>query len=339
MTSYGTTLSEFENSSSRPTRFLDLVAPKLQMVEDELRRNFVSPIRTINEVGEHIMDGGGKRLRPLLLLLCADMAGYKGTRDVTYGVVVEFIHTATLIHDDIIDEAAVRRGKTSINYQWGNHLTVLVGDFVYMHAMSIALAEGDLDILRLLSDITLRMTEGEILALEKNGRTDLTLDDYFEIVVRKTAALFAGTCRIAGHLVDLPEASRKALFDYGHNLGVCFQLIDDLLDFTSSTEVLGKPVVSDLKEGKLTLPLILALLHATDDERRLVERIASDRSLGSASPADVIAIANKHGGIAETRKIAREYAARARAALATFAPSPAREALEFALEFVMSRDR
>jgi octaprenyl-diphosphate synthase len=183
------------------------------------------------------------------------------------------------------------------------------------------------------------MTEGEILALEKNGRTDLTLDDYFEIVVRKTAALFAGTCRIAGHLVDLPEASRKALFDYGHNLGVCFQLIDDLLDFTSSTEVLGKPVVSDLKEGKLTLPLILALPHATGDERRLVERIASDRSLGSASPADVIAIANKYDGIAETRKIAREYAARARAALATFAPSPAREALEFALEFVMSRDR
>ncbi|HSP34136.1 MAG TPA: polyprenyl synthetase family protein, partial [Thermoanaerobaculia bacterium] len=190
---------------SRAERMIELVSPKLQMVDEELRRNFQSHIKTIGDVGEHIMAGGGKRLRPALLLLVSNMLRYDGYRDVIYGAVVEFIHTATLVHDDIIDEAAIRRGRTSINYRWGNQLTVLVGDYIFMHSMSMALAEGNLDILRLLSNVTIRMIEGEILGFEHNGRTDLSIDDYFDVVTRKTAALFGACCRIPAYLVDLPD--------------------------------------------------------------------------------------------------------------------------------------
>ena len=320
-------------------RLLDLIAPKLELVEEELRRNFQSRITTIRDVGEHILGGGGKRLRPALLLLVSRMLKYDGYRDVVYAAVVEFIHTATLIHDDIIDEADVRRGRTSVNYGWGNNLTVLVGDYIFMHSMAMALAEGNLEILRLLSDATIKMIEGEILGTEHNGRTDLTVEDYFDIVGRKTAALFGATCRIPGYFTELPESSAAALQTYGYNLGVCFQLIDDLLDFTSSTEVLGKPALSDLKEGKVTLPLILAMPRATPREREIITRVATNKSFDGIDPAEILAIVNRYDTLEKTREIARDYANRARTALVPFADSQAKEALEFALDFVMERDR
>jgi octaprenyl-diphosphate synthase len=323
---------------SRAERLVDLIAPKLQLVEEELRRNFQSQIQTIHDVGEHILGGGGKRLRPALVLLVSKMLRYDGYRDVIYGAVIEFIHTATLVHDDIIDEAAIRRGRTSINYRWGNNLTVLVGDYLYTHSMNMALAEGNLDVLRLLSNVTIRMIEGEILGLETNGRADITRDDYFEIVSRKTAALFGACCRIPAYLVDIPESSATSLFNYGFNLGVCFQLIDDLLDFTSSTEVLGKPALSDLKEGKVTLPLLLALPRATESERAMVARVASTKTFDS-DPAEILRLVQKYDTLDETRAIARDYAGRARTALVPFADSPAKEALEMALDFVLDRDR
>lgn len=320
-------------------RLLDLIAPKLQLVEEELRRNFQSTIKTIDDVGDHILGGGGKRLRPALLLLVAEMLRYEGRRDVIYAAVIEFIHTATLIHDDIIDEADVRRGRTSINYRWGNNLTVLVGDYLYTHSMNLALAEGNLEVLRLLSNATIRMIEGEILGLETNGRADLTVEDYFEIVERKTALLFGACCRIPGYLVDLPESSAGALQTYGFNLGVCFQLIDDLLDYTSSTEVLGKPALSDLKEGKITLPLILAMPRATERERDIITGVVSRKSLDGVDPQEILDIVERYQTLHETREIARDYANRARTALEAFSASPAKEALEFALDFVMERDR
>jgi octaprenyl-diphosphate synthase len=324
---------------SRAERLVDLVAPKLHLVEEELQRNFQSQIQTIHDVGEHILGGGGKRLRPALLLLVSKMLRYDGYRDVIYGAVIEFIHTATLVHDDIIDEAAIRRGRTSINYRWGNNLTVLVGDYLYTHSMKMALNEGNLDVLRLLSNVTIRMIEGEILGLETNGRADISRDDYFEIVGRKTAALFGACCRIPAYLVDLPEASAASLFNYGFNLGVCFQLIDDLLDFTSSTEVLGKPALSDLKEGKVTLPLLLALPRATETERAMVARVASTKTFVDSDPSEILRLVHKYETLDETRAIARDYAGRARAALVPFAGSPAKEALETALDFVLDRDR
>jgi octaprenyl-diphosphate synthase len=327
------------DQASRAERLIELIAPKLLLVDEELRRNFQSQIKTIGDVGDHILAGGGKRLRPALLLLVSKMLRYDGYRDVIYGAVVEFIHTATLVHDDIIDEAAIRRGRTSINYRWGNQLTVLVGDYIFMHSMSMALAEGNLDILRLLSNVTIRMIEGEILGLETNGRADLSIDDYFDIVSRKTAALFGACCRIPGYLVDLPESSATALFNYGKNLGICFQVIDDLLDFTSSTEVLGKPALSDLKEGKITLPLILTMPRATKSERETIEGVAASKSFDGMNPQEILDIVHRHGALEKTREIARDYAQRARAALEPFPPSPAREALELALEFVLERDR
>ncbi len=325
--------------AARAERLIELVAPKLVLVDEEMRRNFQSHIKTISDVGDHIMAGGGKRLRPALLLLVSKMLRYDGYRDVIYGAVVEYIHTATLVHDDIIDEAAIRRGQTSINYRWGNQLTVLVGDYIFMHSMNTALGEGQLDVLRLLSNVTLRMIEGEILALEHNGRTDLSIDDYFDVVSRKTAMLFGACCRIPGYLVDLPDATAGELFNYGRNLGICFQIVDDLLDFTSSTEVLGKPALSDLKEGKLTLPLILTMPRATKAERETIERVAHTKSFDGMDPQAIIDIVRRYGAVDETRRYAREYADRARAALEPFAPSPAREALLIALDFVLERDR
>jgi octaprenyl-diphosphate synthase len=320
-------------------RLLDLIAPKLEMVEEELRRNFQSKIKTIHDVGEHILGGGGKRLRPALLLLVSKMLRYDGFRDVVYAAVVEFIHTATLIHDDIIDEADVRRGRTSINYGWGNNLTVLVGDYIFMHSMRMALAEGNLDVLRLLSDATIKMIEGEILGTEQNGRADLSVDDYFDIVSRKTGALFGATCRIPSYLVDVPETHATSLFNYGYNLGVCFQLIDDLLDFTSSTEVLGKPALSDLKEGKMTLPLIMALPRATARERELITRVATHRSFDDVDPSAIVDIVHRYDTVDSTREIARDYANRARRSLDPFPDSPAKETLDMALDFVMEREK
>lgn len=320
-------------------RLLEPISPKLQLVEEELRRNFQSQIKTISDVGDHILGGGGKRLRPALLLLVSDMLGYEGYRDVVYAAVVEFIHTATLVHDDIIDEAEIRRGRTSINYRWGNNLTVLVGDYLYTHSMNLALAEGNLDVLRLLSNVTIRMIEGEILGLELNGRADLSIDDYFDIVTRKTAALFGACCRIPGYLVEMPDSQAAPLFNYGLNLGICFQVIDDLLDFTSSTEVLGKPALSDLKEGKVTLPLILALPRATQRERELVAHVASRKSFDGVSPNEILDLVDRYGTLDKTREIARDYAARARKALEQFPDVPAKDALEVALDFVLERDR
>lgn len=335
----GPRLSTTEQPVLRPERFLELIAPKLELVEQELRKNFASPITTIEEVGHHILAGGGKRLRPALLLLSARMLGYDGPADVVYASVVEFIHTATLVHDDIIDEAALRRGRTSINYRWGNHLTVLVGDYLYTHAMKMALDEGRIEVLRLLSSITIGMIEGEILGLERTNRSDLTESDYFDVVGRKTAALFGGSCRIPGYLVDLDDASARALYDYGYSLGVAFQLIDDLLDFTSSEEILGKPALADLKEGKLTLPLILALRRANERERRLIERVMVQKSFEEIDPEAILDLVHRYDGADQTRDIAREYSDRARASLSLFGPSTAREALEYACEFVLYRDR
>jgi len=327
------------DQSVRAERLLELVAPKLQLVEEELRRNFESQIRTIHDVGEHILGGGGKRLRPALLLLVSKMLRYDGVRDVVYAAVIEFIHTATLVHDDIIDEAAIRRGRTSINYRWGNNLTVLVGDYLYTHSMNLALAEGNLEVLRLLSKVTISMIEGEILGLETNGRADLSIDDYFDIVGRKTASLFGACCRIPAYLVDANESTAAALHNYGFNLGVCFQLIDDLLDFTSSTEVLGKPALSDLKEGKATLPLIIAMPRATAAERDVIARVATTKSFDGIDPMQIVDIVTKYDALDETRAIAREYAERARLSLEAFPHSDAKETLELALDFVLDRDR
>jgi len=333
------TLAETVSAGSPIGQVLELIAPKLELVEQELQKNFSSRIRTIQDVADHVLEGGGKRLRPTLLLLVSRMLGYEGRKDVVLGAVIELIHTATLIHDDIIDDSAIRRGRASINYKWGNHLTVLIGDYLYTHAMRMALDTGDLEIVKTLGSATIEMTEGEILGLENNGRADLSKLEYFDLIGRKTAALFGTSARVPAMLVGLDETRQRKLFDYGYKLGVAFQLVDDLLDFTSSTERLGKPALADLKDGKATLPVILALSRANETEHRKIETVLRTKSFDEVDPLEVQEIVTRHGAIDETRAIAREYARDCKRCLSEFPDSPVRDALEFAAEFVLDRDR
>ena len=326
-------------ANPRFARAYDLISEKLALVEKELLLHFRSSIPTIDGIGTYLASGGGKRLRPALLLLSSRLLGYdEGEKDVRYAAVIEFIHTATLVHDDIIDEARLRRGRTSANARWGNNLTVLFGDYLYTKSMGIALDEGDLTILKVLSDTTLSMIEGEIIAIEKTGDVQVTREEALDIIRRKTADLFAAACCLPAHFAprgDLFAAERLA--EYGRCLGVAFQLIDDLLDYTGSEASIGKPVLNDLREGKLTMPLLLSLPRATAAERAAVATVVKEREFRSVDPAEILSIARRHDGIAGTRALARDYAGAARVALGSFPDSEAKEGLLLATESVIDR--
>ncbi len=326
-------------ANPRFARAYDLIADKLARVEEELLLHFRSPIPTIDRIGSYLASGGGKRIRPALLLLSARMLDYEqGEKDVRYAAVIEFIHTATLVHDDVIDEARLRRGRTSANARWGNNLTVLFGDYLYTKSMGIALDEGDLTILKVLSDTTLSMIEGEIIAIEKMGNVQVTREEALDIIRRKTADLFSAACRLPAHFAprgDLFAAERLA--EYGRCLGVAFQLIDDLLDYTGSEEAVGKPVLNDLREGKLTMPLLLAMPKASAAEREMVVTVARDRNFKTVESGQIISLVERANGIAETRALARDYAAAARVALEAFPDSDAKEGLLLATESVVDR--
>jgi octaprenyl-diphosphate synthase len=320
-----------------PARFLDLVAPKLAATEELLRRHLDSDVPFIHKAGAYLAQGGGKRVRPALLLLASRLLGHDSEEEVTYAAVVELIHTATLIHDDIIDHAALRRGRTTLNHLWGNNLTVLLGDWIYTTAMRMALSHGRLEVVERLCGATLRMTEGELLAYERLGAIDLPVEEYFEIVDRKTAHLFAAACSIPALIPPQRPEAGQVLHRYGRALGVCFQLVDDLLDFTAREEELGKPVLSDLKEGKLTLPLILALPRIDAGRRGLVEAVLAERGFGQVAPEEILELVEREGTIEEVRELAERYAAEAKAELEIFPPGDARDALEFAPDFLLHR--
>ena len=232
------------------------VREDLEAVEREFARQVQSQVHVIPEIGNYLLKSGGKRVRPAVLLMSARLCGYSGPRAIMNAAVVEFIHTATLVHDDIIDDADVRRGRKAVHSQWGNDVTVLAGDFLYIKSMAMALTQDTLDIVRLLCDVTLRMIEGELYQLTKNGVVDLSEDEHFEIIRRKTAYLFGGCAQIGGMLGEVGAEKEQALREYGFSLGTMFQLVDDLLDFTGAAEALGKPIGGDLREGKITLPII-----------------------------------------------------------------------------------
>jgi octaprenyl-diphosphate synthase len=327
-----------------PERFLAMIGDKLAATEEVFRAHLASDVPFIDHAGDYLATSGGKRMRPALLLLAARLLGHDGDEEVTYAAVVEYIHTATLIHDDVIDHATLRRGRTTVNELWGNSLTVLLGDWLYTNAMRMALSHGNLEVVRALCDATLKMVEGELLALQRLGSIDLTVDEYFGIIERKTAHLFAAACSVPAlipaappGLGMAPEAARRALERYGRSLGTCFQLVDDLLDFTASEAELGKPVLSDLKEGKLTLPLILLLPRVSPSERRLVQRVLEDRAFERVSPEQVLDVVEREGTVDEVEEMAHDFAEEARLALEPFAPSDAREALELAPDFVLNR--
>jgi len=326
-----------ERPPPSPERFLALVAGKLAATEEIFRHALDSDVPFIHEAGAYLCDGGGKRVRPALLLLCARLLGHDGEEEVTYAATVELIHTATLVHDDIIDHAGLRRGRPSVNRLWGNNLTVLLGDWIYTLAMQKALSHDRLPVVQRLVAATLKMVEGELLALERLGAMDLSVDEYFRIVDRKTAHLFAAACSVPALIPPSRPAAGEALARYGESLGVCFQIVDDLLDFTAREEELGKPVLSDLKEGKLTLPLILLLPRVDAARRRAVARVLEDRDFRRTAPEEILELVEAEGTIEEAAEMAEERARRARREIEAFPPSDARDALVYAPEFVLAR--
>ncbi len=320
-------------------RFLGLIADKLEQTEQVFRDSLGSDVPFIAAAGDYIFRGGGKRMRPALVLLTAALLERDGDEEVTYAAVVELIHTATLIHDDIIDHAELRRGQPTLNRVWGNSQTVLLGDWLYTTSMQMALSHGNLEVVRRLCEATLRMTEGELLALDRLGAIDLTHEEYFEIVERKTARLFAAAASVPALMAPArPEAAQR-LAAYGRALGICFQLVDDLLDFTAREGELGKPVLSDLKEGKLTLPLLLALPRIDDGRRQAIKTVLEDGSFERVEPQALLEIVRAEGTVDETRQLAEEYAEAARRELEVFPDGLAREALETAPDFVLNRRR
>ncbi len=318
-------------------RFLELIADKLVATEEVFRENLDSDVPFIHLAGDYISQGGGKRIRPALLLLSARLLGHDSDEEVTYGAVIELIHTATLIHDDIIDHASLRRGQPTLNNLWGNNLTVLLGDWLYTKAMQMALHHGEIEVIRRLCDATLRMTEGELLAFQRLGAVDLPVDEYFSIIDRKTAYLFAAACSIPSLIPPQRPDAGQILARYGRALGTCFQLVDDLLDFTARESELGKPVLSDLKEGKLTLPLLLLLPRVATADRRRVEMVLEDRSFSRVAPEEILGLVRAEGTLEEVREMAEGYAAQAKRELGFFPPGDARDALELAPDFVLHR--
>jgi octaprenyl-diphosphate synthase len=296
----------------------------------------------VGEIARYLLGGGGKRLRPALLLLSARYAGYQGQGAIHLGAVVELIHSATLIHDDVIDGADMRRGRPSANSRWGNHRSVLAGDWLYMQSFRMALAERNFKVLDILIDLTQNMVEGEVGQLSSLGRMDMGEQEVVELAAAKTACLFSGCARLGAVLAQFSDAEEQALADYGHNAGVAFQLVDDLLDFTASPTQLGKPVLSDLKEGKVTLPLIYALESALENDgaagRRMVKAVLDEKGFQSVRPEEIAALVRDSGALDRTRRLAHEYAARAKACLNGRGETEYGRALCAVPDFILARE-
>lgn len=317
----------------------DLVREDLRGVEKAIDVEAVASVETVTTIGKYLQQSGGKRLRPALLLLCARFSGGGGKTAIQLGAVVEMIHAATLVHDDVIDVAQTRRGRPSANVQWGNHTCVLAGDWLYMQAFQVALRERNFHVLDLLISLTQMMVEGELIQLDRIGRINITEADCMELVDRKTACLFTACARLGAVAAGAESAAEDKLGEFAWNLGMAFQLIDDLLDFVSQEDTLGKPVGGDLKEGKVTLPLVYALEKASDTERCLVETVLSDRSYDAVSFAEIFAMVERHGGIQRTRERAQHFTDRARQIVAEFPESPYQRALFTLTDLVTERDR
>ncbi len=307
----------------------------LLQVEHTMERHLRSEVNLIPEVIQHLIGSGGKRFRPLLLLVTSDLCGYRGPRRYTLSAVIEFIHTATLLHDDVIDQAETRRGRTSANNIWGNAASVLVGDFLYSQAFRLMAADGDLAILQLLSGTTNTMSEGEVFQLVKCGDAGLTEQDYLTIIEKKTSVLMAATCATGGILGQAGPEATQALQRVGMALGSAFQITDDTLDYVAREEEFGKAIGKDLAEGKITLPLIYALSRCSAEEKRRAEDLLRAREEGGAG--EILDLIQKYGGIWYAQERARRFIEEARAALFTFPNGPARAALSSVADYVIGR--
>ncbi len=316
----------------------ELLREDLVAVEQELGRDAASSVSTITEIAEYLREGGGKRIRPSLLLLAAHQLGYTGQGAIRLGAVVEMLHTATLVHDDIIDGADKRRGRPSANTTWGNEKCVLAGDWLYMQAFKVALEERNLRVLDLLIGLTQQMVEGELLQIQKLGKS-VSEAEYYDLIFRKTACLFSVSMRLGAVLAGASEAAETSLATFGRAVGLAFQIVDDVLDLTASEEVLGKPVASDLREGKATLAVIHAADHGTAADRKAIRRVLDDRSFENVSRQQIREILVRNGSVEYAMAAADRYAEQSRQALAPLPESEYKRALLWVPDFVVAREK
>ena len=315
----------------------ELVADDLGRVNETILRRMSSREPLIPELAKHLTASGGKRLRPMLTLASARLCGYGGSRHVLLAAAVEFIHTATLLHDDVVDGSDLRRGSPTANAIWGATPSVLVGDFLFSRAFQLMVEAKSLPILSVLADAAAVIAEGEVMQLLTSRNTGTTEDAYLDVVMSKTAALFAAATRIGAVLTDRPSAEEDALKSYGRNLGIAFQLADDVLDFTARKDDFGKSVGDDFRDGKITLPIVLAYRRGTEDERMFWRRTVVDGDQREDDLSRALELLRRHGTLADTLERAGHYGAIARDAMAIFPPTPEKDALLALIDFCIDR--
>ncbi|NOZ79796.1 MAG: polyprenyl synthetase family protein [Acidobacteria bacterium] len=313
------------------------VAPRLGEVQQFLDRELDQALPPVREIAGYVLGSGGKRVRPALVLLISRMLGYSGERDIRYAAVIEMIHTATLIHDDIIDESDLRRGKPTANRKWGNQGTVLVGDWLYTRTMDLSLELGDVEVMRLLTSATLQMIEGEILADHVRGVLELDEDTYMDITRRKTAELFSAACALPALFQVSTLHLTETLAEFGRSLGMCFQLVDDALDFTSSRSELGKPVMADLREGRMTLPMILLLPRLSRNQRKQIADVLTSGEFGGMGQNQVLEMIKTSGVLDEVHRRASAFADRAVQLIEKLPSTPERATLAAAVTLLLDR--
>lgn len=322
-----------------PHEIYRLIENGMAEVEEELVRQASSAIPLVHDIGQYVCHGGGKRVRPAILLLGAQMCGYEGPVGARLGAVVEMIHAATLVHDDIIDNASTRRGRPSVNARWGNEITVLMGDWLYMTSFRLALGERRIKVMDVLIEVTRKMVEGELIQLTLNGNPDITEAQHLDISTRKTAVLFSACSQLAGVLGEVGEEREERLRQYGLNVGLAFQLVDDVLDLTSDESILGKPVRSDLKEGKLTLPLIYLMREGDPRHRALIRNALQSAAPDAEGQETISRLVREHRTDERVMEKAQDYARKAKECLEDFPRGRAREALLSIPDYIVERDR
>lgn len=316
---------------------LEWMGDELGRVDEEIRKNLKSNVPIISIIVEHLLQSGGKRLRPLLLILSAKLCGYQGEEHIPMASLIEYIHTATLLHDDVVDHAELRRGIESANSKWGNEACVLVGDFLFTKSFSLMVENGNPKILQAISHATTLMAEGELEELIKTNDLTLTEEEYLSIIIRKTAVLFSAATRIGAILGKVSEEKEKALSEFGMNFGIAFQLIDDALDYASREEEFGKKIGIDLQDGKVTLPLIYTLRHCNPEEKTFIQRVMDSDPLEKSSFLEVVKMIEKYKGLDYTYQRAGQYVEKAKEHLFSFPPSAEKDALFLLSDYVLER--
>ncbi|MBI4777086.1 MAG: polyprenyl synthetase family protein [Deltaproteobacteria bacterium] len=317
--------------------FLIAVEKDAEQINHYLQANLESHVGLISKIGEHILLGGGKRIRPMLFVLCARLADYGGTSEYYFSTVFEYLHAATLLHDDVIDRAEVRRGTETANVLWGNSAAVLVGDFLYSKSFNMAVEMGNLRVLEVLSNTTNRMAEGMVLELIHSFDFNMRMEDYLEVIISKTAVLMSAACRIGGMLGNITEEQEKLLGDFGMDLGIAFQLVDDALDYSVSQKEFGKPVGKDVEEGKITLPLLRTLEICTPEERRKLIEWCDKDTFKPEHFSSIQTLVRSYNGVEYSLERAKEYKDRARTNLLAFPDIPGRQLLIDLADFVVER--